>query len=214
MDFTISTKEHRAAAEAAADALPRRSGILPALTLVRIEAHRDGRITYEGTDLEFSIQAEVRGSVAAAGSLCLAGHQLAKIASESDKQGQTRIRLDAGTAVIEAGYETGETAVRRKPATFHLAAAPPSDCVGGPTPATTAPVTVSGDLLRAMASRVAWLASKEESRCPHRDDSHRPAAGGDQRAPARAQRSGARRTNAGDPAPWSRRSSSPPPSAC
>jgi len=153
MDFTLSTKEHRAAVDAAADALPRRTGILPALTLVRIDAHAGGRITFQGTDLEFAIEAEVRGEVRTPGSLCLPGNQLADIARESDPDGQTRIHADAASGLIEAGRSR-----------FRLAAAPAADYVGGPDPAGEAPVTVSGDVLRAMAGRVAWVASKEESR--------------------------------------------------
>jgi DNA polymerase III subunit beta len=153
MDFTLSTKEHRAAVDAAADALPRRTGILPALTLVRIDARADGRITFQGTDLEFAIEAEVRGEVRTPGSLCLPGNQLADIARESDPGGQTRIHADGTTGLIETGRSR-----------FRLAAAPAADYVGGPDPAGEAPVTVSGDVLRAMAGRVAWVASKEESR--------------------------------------------------
>jgi DNA polymerase-3 subunit beta len=163
MDFVISTKEHRAAVDAASDALPRRSGILPALTLIRIEAHDDGRISYEGTDLEFSIRVEIRGDVTTSGSLCVSGHQLAAIAAESDRNGSTRVCMEGTKCVIEAGYEPREEA-RRKPATFRLSAAPADDYVGGPNPATSAPLTVSGDLLRAMAARVAWVASREESK--------------------------------------------------
>lgn len=163
MDFTLPTKDHRAAVEAAAGALPRRSGILPALTLVHIECAADGRITYRGTDLEFSIAAETRGTVTVPGSLCLPGHQLAAIAAESDRNGATRISLDGSQGVIEAGYEPRE-GTRRRPATFRLAAAPATDYVGGPHPATEAPVTISGDVLRAMASRVAWVASREETK--------------------------------------------------
>lgn len=164
MDFTIPTKEHLAAVEAASGALPKRSGILPALTLVHIEAEEGGRITYRGTDLEFSIQAETHGAVASAGGFCLPGKQLAAIAGESDKNGSTRIFLDGTQGVIEAGYEPVQGLPRRKPATFRLSAAPSTDYVGGPHPATEAPVTISGDLLRAMASRVAWVASREESK--------------------------------------------------
>lgn len=154
MDFTLSTKEHRAAVDAAADALPRRTGILPALTLVRIDAHADGRITYQGTDLEFAIKAEVRGEVRTPGSLCLPGSQLAHIARQSDQDGQTRIQAAGATAgLIEAGRSR-----------FRLAALPADDYVGGPDPAVERPVTVSGDVLRVMAGRVAWVASKEESR--------------------------------------------------
>ena len=155
MDFTISTREHRAAVEAAADALPKRTGILPALTLVRVDAHADGRITYRGTDLEFAIQAEVRGEVRTAGSLCLHGHQLADIAGESDPDGQTRIHADGTAGRIEAGRSR-----------FRLAASPAADYVGSPDPAGGPPVTVPGDVLRAMAGRVAWAASREESRGP------------------------------------------------
>lgn len=165
MDFTISTREHRAAVEAASEALPRRSGVLPALTLVRIEANGDGLVTYQGTDLQFSIQTEVRCRVDAPGSMCLSGHQLAAIAAESDRNGQTRIRLDGTQGVIEAGHEPQE-GVRRKPAVFRLSASPSEDYVGGPSPATEAPITVSGEVLRTMASRVAWVAAKEESKGP------------------------------------------------
>lgn len=153
MDFTLSTKEHRAAVDAAADALPRRTGILPALTLVRIDAHADGRITFQGTDLEFAVKAEVRGEVRTPGSLCLPGNQLADIARQSDPDGQTRIHADGTVGLIEAGRSR-----------FRLAAAPAADYVGGPDPAGEAPVTVSGDILRAMAGRVAWAVSNEESR--------------------------------------------------
>lgn len=153
MDFTLSTKEHRAAVDAAADALPRRTGILPALTLVRIDARADGRITYQGTDLEFAIEAEVRGEVRTPGSLCLPGNQLADIAGESDPDGQTRIHADGTTGLIETGRSR-----------FRIAASPAADYVGGPDPAGAPPVTLSSDVLRAMAGRVAWVASKEESR--------------------------------------------------
>jgi DNA polymerase-3 subunit beta len=153
MDFTLPTKTHRAAVEAAADALPRRTGILPALTFVRVDAHADGRITYQGTDLEFAIEAEASGEVRTPGSVCLPGNQLADIARQSDPDGQTRIHADGASALVETGRSR-----------FRLAAAPGGDYVGGPDPAGEAPVTISGDVLRAMAGRVAWVASKEESR--------------------------------------------------
>jgi DNA polymerase-3 subunit beta len=153
MDFTLSTKEHRAAVEAAAGALPRRTGILPALTLVRVDAHADGRITFQGTDLEFAIQAEARGEVAVPGSICLPGSQLADIARESDPDGRTRIHVDGTAGLIEAGHSR-----------FRLGACPAADYVGGPDPAGDPPVSVSGDVLRAMAGRVSWAASREESR--------------------------------------------------
>jgi DNA polymerase-3 subunit beta len=165
MDFTIPTKEHRAAVDAATDALPRRSGVLPSLTLVHIEAHADGRITYQGTDLQFSIRSEARGKVDAPGTMCLPGHQLAAIAAESDKNGHTRIWLDGATGVIEAGHEPQE-GVRRKPAVFRLGAAPTEDYLGGPNAAMETPITILGDALRTMASRVAWVAAKEESKGP------------------------------------------------
>lgn len=165
MDFTIPTKELRAAVEAASEALPRRSGVLPSLTLVRMEAHDDGHVTFQGTDLQFSIQTEVRCKVDAPGSICLAGRHLADIAGECDRNGQTRIRVDGTQGVIEAGYEPQE-GVRRKPAVFRLPASPADDYVGGPLPATETPITIAGDTLRTMASRVAWVAAKEESKGP------------------------------------------------
>lgn len=152
MDCTLPTKEHRAAVEAAAEALPRRTGILPALTFVRVDAHADGRITYRATDLELAIEAEARGEVRTPGSLCLSGNQLADIARQSDPDGQTRIHADGAAALVEAGRSR-----------FRLAAAPGTDYLGGPDPAGPAPVTVSGDILRAMAGRVAGVASREES---------------------------------------------------
>ncbi len=153
MDVTLSTKEHRAAAEAAADALTRRTGILPALTYVRVDAYADGRITYHGTDMEFAVEAEARGEVRTPGSLCLAGHQLADIARQSDPDSQTRIHMDGGTALVEAGRSR-----------FRMTAAPGSDYVGSPDPADAAPVAIPGEVLRTMAARVAWAVSKEESR--------------------------------------------------
>lgn len=153
MDFTLSTKEHRAAVEAAAGALPRRTAILPALAHVRVDAHADGRITFQGTDLEFAIQAEARGEVAIPGSICLPGSQMADIARESDLDGRTRIHVDGTAGLIEAGHSR-----------FRLGGCPAADFIGGPDPAGDSPVTISGDVLRAMVSRVSWVASREESR--------------------------------------------------
>lgn len=152
MDVTLSTKDHRAALDAATDALPRRSGILPSLLLVRIEAHADGRITYQGTDLDFAIEAEAHGEVRTPGSLCLPGAQLAGIARESDPEGRTRLRADGAACRVEAGSSR-----------FRLAASPASEYVGGPPAPAEAGVEVSGDVLRAMASRVARTTAREES---------------------------------------------------
>lgn len=154
MDFTIGTTEHRAAVEAAADALPRRSGILPALALIRIDAYADGRITYQGTDLDCAIEAEVRGEVRIPGSTCLPGSQLADIARQSDREGSTRLFLDGIVARIEVG----------RSARFRLPACASTDYVGGPDSAFESPVIVGGDAFRSMAGRVAWAAAKEESR--------------------------------------------------
>jgi DNA polymerase-3 subunit beta len=164
MDFTISTKEHRAAVEAASDPIPRRSGILPALTLVRIEAHGDGRITYHGTDLEFSVEVEVRGTVAAPGSICLPGHKLAEIAVGSERDGKTRIRVDDTTGVIEAG--AGPADAPWRPTVYRLAALSVDDYVGGPNVATGTPITVSADDLGKMAARVTRMAAEDEQRGP------------------------------------------------
>lgn len=89
------------------------------------------------------------------GSVCLPGHQLAGIAKESDPDGQTRIHAEGAAGLIETGRSR-----------FRVAACPAADYVGGPDPAGVPPVTVSGDVLRAMAGRVAWAASREETRGP------------------------------------------------
>lgn len=152
MDITIPTKEHRAAIEAAADALRKSPGILPALTLVRIEAHTDGLITFEGTDLEFGIRAETRGEVRVAGILCLPGAQLAEIAAESDPESQTVIRTDGAAGVIEVGRSR-----------YQLAASPAEEYLGNPDPTGGESVTLPGDSLRTMAGDVTWLVSKDEN---------------------------------------------------
>jgi DNA polymerase-3 subunit beta len=155
MDYRIDTKTHRAAIDTAADALPRRDGILPALTLVQIEAREDGTVTYRGTDLDFSIEVTMPCEVSVPGSTCLPGRQLAEIARASDPAGKTRIYLADSAGAIEAGNSR-----------FRLAAAPADDYVGGPAslPAGGSDATVPSDVLGAMAGRVAWLTAKEEAR--------------------------------------------------
>jgi DNA polymerase-3 subunit beta len=155
MDFTIDTREHRAAIDTAADALPRREGILPALTLVQIEARDDGVVTYRGTDLDFSIEVEIKGEVTVPGSMCLPGRQLAEIARASDPASRTRLHLAEAAGAIDAGNSR-----------FRLAAAAADDYVGGPAslPRGTNEATVPSDVLGAMAARVAWLTAKEEGR--------------------------------------------------
>ena len=45
MDLTVPTKDLCAAITAAADAVPRKTNVLPALTMVRIDAREDGGVT-------------------------------------------------------------------------------------------------------------------------------------------------------------------------
>jgi DNA polymerase-3 subunit beta len=151
MDVTFPNKAYRAAVEAAADALPRRFGVIPALTLMRIEAHPDGRVTFEGTSIEFGVRAETKGEVRSAGSICLPGIQLADIAAECDPNGHTVLRTEGTSCVIEAGRSR-----------YRLDGVVATEYLGNPDPGTNG-VSMPGEVLRTMAARVAWLASKEET---------------------------------------------------
>ena len=153
MDFTIPSKTLRAAVDAAADPLPRRTGVLPALTYLRVDAHADGRTTYQGTDLEFAVHAEAAAEVRAPGSLCLPGNQFQDIVDKCDPEAAIRVRAVGTGCVIESGGSR-----------FRLAADAATDYVGGPGVPGEPAFTVPGDTLRTMAGRVAWVASTEETR--------------------------------------------------
>lgn len=150
MDVTIPTNDYHTAVEAAADAL-RKPAVLPALTLVRVEAHPDGKITFECTDGAFGIRAETRGEVRVPGILCLPGAELAEIAAESDRGSETVIRAEGGAGIVEAGRSR-----------YRLSAAPSDQYLGNPDPTGGECFTLPGDALRTMAADVHWLTSKDE----------------------------------------------------
>lgn len=153
MDFTLPTKDHRAAIDAAAEALPAKVGALPSLAFVRIEARADGTITYSGTDLDFGIGVEVVGTVTRPGAVCLPGAKLAEIAKNSDPESTTRINASAEIATIEAGTSR-----------FRLHGGAADLYAGGPQASWDAPLLMPIEILAEMADHVAWAASTDPAR--------------------------------------------------
>jgi len=152
MDLTVPTKDLRPAIIAAADAVPRKTNVLPALTMVRIDAREDGVITIQGTDLELSILAEVRGTVTKAGEVCVPAQQLAEIAKETDDE-NTRIHVMKKGVAVVAGRSR-----------FQLASMPATDYVGAVPAPEDVSMTVPADVLCTLASRVGGIAARDSSR--------------------------------------------------